>query len=137
LSLVQRIRSIDIQIVVYFKQQSGYATFRLNKKVTEEKWRDIWAKEGQNSPPDAIYFYESPPGGPNGVWGYFSLSPVPGSPYSKWTPDRDEAGESWGWTFQSEDWTVEISKCVELCLDSLNIDCFRPNVKQYIRYVQL
>jgi hypothetical protein len=65
------------------------------------------------------------------------LSPVPGSPYSKWTPDRDEAGESWGWTFQSEDWTVEISKCVELRLDSLNIDCFRPNIKQYIRYVQL
>jgi hypothetical protein len=123
--------------VVYFKQQSGYATFRLNKKVTEEKWRDIWAKDGQNSPPDAIYFYESPPGGPNGVWGYFSLSPVPGSPYAKWTPDRDEAGESWGWTFQSEDWTVEISKCVELRLDSLNIDCFRPNIKQYIRYVQL
>ncbi|KAJ6492910.1 hypothetical protein C8R47DRAFT_426308 [Mycena vitilis] len=129
----------NLILVVYFKQQSGYATFRLNKKVTADQWREIWAKDGIDPPPTSIYFYESSPGGPNGVWGYFSLSPTPGSPYSKWTPARDDTGEAWGWTFlvdiflapfysiqltrwQSEDWTVEISK---------------PNVKQYIRYVQL
>ncbi|KAK6993107.1 hypothetical protein R3P38DRAFT_117999 [Favolaschia claudopus] len=109
-------------LIVYFKQQSGYAMFRLNRKVDKAQWKDIWAKDGLTTPPDSIYFYESPPGGPTGVWGYFSLSPVPGSPYLKWTPDRDDAGEAWGWTYQSMDWTVEISK---------------PNIKQYIRYVQL
>ncbi|KAF7369797.1 hypothetical protein MVEN_00312200 [Mycena venus] len=112
----------NLILVVYFKQQSGYATFRLNRNLDAEQWRDIWTKEGLASPPDSIYFYESPPGGPTGVWGYFSLSPLPGTPFRKWTPDRDGAGEAWGWTFQSEDWTVEISK---------------PNIKQYIRYVQL
>ncbi|KAJ7353123.1 hypothetical protein DFH08DRAFT_855983 [Mycena albidolilacea] len=116
------VRASNLILVVYFKQQSGYATFRLNRKVNAEQWRDIWVKDGLESPPDAIYFYESPPGGTTGVWGYFSLSLLPGSPYSKWTPHRDDAGETWGWTFQSEDWTVEISK---------------PNIKQYIRYVQL
>ncbi|KAJ7756349.1 hypothetical protein B0H16DRAFT_1539642 [Mycena metata] len=116
------ISASNLILIVYFKQQSGYATFRLNRKVEEKEWREIWAKEGLQSPPGAIYFYESPPGGPTGVWGYFSLSPLPGSPHSKWTPDRDEAGENWGFTFHSDDWTVEISK---------------PNIKQYIRYVQL
>ncbi|KAJ7630106.1 hypothetical protein DFH06DRAFT_1480186 [Mycena polygramma] len=116
------ITASNLILVVYLKQHNGYATFRLNKKVTADQWRDIWAKDGIDPPPTSIYFYESPPGGPNGVWGYFSLSPTPGTPYPKWTPDRDDAGEAWGWTFQSEDWTVEISK---------------PNIKQYIRYVQL
>ncbi|KAJ6578790.1 hypothetical protein DFH09DRAFT_1148317 [Mycena vulgaris] len=112
----------NLILVVYFKQQSGYATFRLNKKADKDQWRDIWAREGFSSPPVFIYFYESPPGGPNGVWGYFSFSPVPGSPHASWTPECDDTGEAWGWTFQSEDWTIEISK---------------PNIKQYIRYVQL
>ncbi|KAJ7699296.1 hypothetical protein B0H17DRAFT_1196382 [Mycena rosella] len=112
----------NLILVVYFKQQSGHATFSLNKKVSAAQWYDIWAREGFTSPPEYIYFFESPPGGPNGVWGYFSFSPLPGTPHSRWTPERDDAGELWGWTFQSEDWTVEISK---------------PNVKQYIRYVQL
>ncbi|KAJ6463557.1 hypothetical protein C8R45DRAFT_523021 [Mycena sanguinolenta] len=117
------INASNLILIVYFKQQSGYAVFRLNRKVDSlDQWRDIWTKDGLDSPPEAIYFYESPPGGPTGVWGYFSLSDVPGSPYAKWTPDRDEAGEAWGWTFQSEVWTVEISK---------------PNIKQYIRYVRL
>ncbi|KAJ7457034.1 hypothetical protein FB451DRAFT_601064 [Mycena latifolia] len=112
----------NLILVVYFKQQSGHATFRLNKEVNPDQWRQVWAREGFASPPEFIYFYEAPPGGPNGVWGYFSFSPVPGTPHLRWTPEKDDAGEMWGWTFQSEDWTVEISK---------------PNVKQYIRYVQL
>ncbi|KAJ7153460.1 hypothetical protein C8R43DRAFT_1002045 [Mycena crocata] len=116
------INASNLILVVYFKQQSGYATFRLNKNVNSDQWREIWTTEGFASPPNQIYFYESPPGGPNGVWGYFSFSAAPGSPYLKWTPERDNAGEPWGWTFHSEDWTVEISK---------------PNIKQYIRYVQL
>ncbi|KAK7055534.1 hypothetical protein R3P38DRAFT_2847666 [Favolaschia claudopus] len=111
----------DLILVVYTKQQTGYAMFRLNKPVDDAKWKEIWAKDGE-SPPGSIYFYESPPGGPSGVWGYFSLSPSPGKPYLKWTPDRDDAGDAWGWTYQSEDWTIEISK---------------PKFKQYIRYVQL
>ncbi|KAJ6625986.1 hypothetical protein B0H10DRAFT_568334 [Mycena sp. CBHHK59/15] len=108
--------------VVYFKQQSGSATFRLNKAVNPQEWREIWVREGFDALPDAIHFYESPPGGLNGVWGYFSFSPVPGTPHRKWTPESDDDGETWGWTFQSDDWTVELSK---------------PNIKQYIRYVQL
>ncbi|KAJ7153462.1 hypothetical protein C8R43DRAFT_446718 [Mycena crocata] len=116
------ITASNLILVVYFKQQTGCATFALNKKVNSDQWRDMWTREGFASPPDEIYFYESPPGGLNGVWGYFSFESVPGSPYLKWTPERNDAGESWGWTFQSDDWTVEISK---------------PNVKQYVRYVQL
>lgn len=98
--------------VVYVKQQSGYATFRLNREVNAEGWCAAWAKEGLATVPQAIYFYESPPGGAKGVWGYFSFSPRPGNPHPNWTPDRDDAGESWGWTFVSEDWTIEISKFV-------------------------
>ncbi|KAJ7161062.1 hypothetical protein C8R46DRAFT_1106395 [Mycena filopes] len=110
-------------------------------KVDAEQWREIWTKEGLPSPPDAIYFYEAPPGGPNGVWGYFSLSAVPGRPYQKWTPERDEDGHEWGWTFLSEIWTVEISKCVIampiLCPRIFAEGVDRPNVKQYIRYCPL
>ncbi|KAJ6625981.1 hypothetical protein B0H10DRAFT_568119 [Mycena sp. CBHHK59/15] len=116
------ITASNLILVAYFKQQTGSATFRLNKEMDAKQWRELWGGEGCASPPEAIYFYESPPGGPNGVWGYFSFSPVPGSPHKKWTPERDDAGERWGWTFQCDHWTVEISK---------------PNIKQYIRYVQL
>jgi len=112
----------DLILVVYFKQQSGYATFRMNNEVDSNQWRAVWAREEFETVPEAIYFYESPPGGSNGVWGYFSFSATPGIPHRNWTPESDQAGESWGWTFVSEDWTIEISK---------------PNVKQYIRYVQL
>ncbi|KAF7307883.1 Arabinanase/levansucrase/invertase superfamily protein [Mycena kentingensis (nom. inval.)] len=117
------IRANNLILVVYFKQTSGYASLRLNHPVNSvEDWRTIWAVEGHSLPPEAVYFYESPPGGPTGVWGYFSFSPRPGEPHWRWTPVSDDAGEMWGWTYHSEDWTVEISK---------------PNIKQYIRYVQL
>lgn|ERR1700733_2188217 len=102
----------QILSVVYFKQQSGYATFRMNKQVEPDEWRAVWDREGFESVPESLYFYESPPGGPHGVWGYFSFSPTPGTPHRHWTPETDDAGESWGWTFVSEDWTVEISKYV-------------------------
>ncbi|KAJ7146205.1 hypothetical protein C8R44DRAFT_9413 [Mycena epipterygia] len=62
------ITASNLILVVYFKQQSGYATFRPNKNVNADQWRDIWAREGFPSPPDLIHFYEFPPGGPNGVW---------------------------------------------------------------------
>jgi hypothetical protein len=105
--------SIDMPCVVaFFKQQSGYATFRTNKQFTSDQWKDVWAREGFDSVPGAVYFYESPPGGCNGVWGYFSFSPTPGTPHVNWTPKKDDEGESWGWTFVSEDFTVEISKYV-------------------------
>jgi hypothetical protein len=122
-------------------QQSGKAIFRINKEVNDDQWRAVWAREGFDIVPDMIYFYESPPGGSNGVWGYFSFCPTPGTPHRNWTPERDDAGELWGWTFVSEDWTIEISKFV--CLESSFSSSFgfntshRPNVKQYIRYVQL
>src|ERR1700685_3624123 len=93
-------------------QQSGKAVFRINKEVNDEQWRAVWAREGFDTVPEMIYFYESPPGGSNGVWGYFSFSPTPGTPHRNWTPERDDAGESWGWTFVSEDWTIDISKFV-------------------------
>jgi hypothetical protein len=95
---------------VYLLQQSGYASFGTNKKFDPDQWRALWHSEGFDEVPDAVYFYESPPGGSKGIWGYFSFSPTPGSPYHHWTPETDDAGESWGWTFVSEDWTVEISK---------------------------
>ncbi|KAJ7658478.1 hypothetical protein B0H17DRAFT_1145578 [Mycena rosella] len=47
-------------IVVYFKQQSGYTTFRLNKKVDAGQWHNIWKQEGLLTPPQCIYFHESP-----------------------------------------------------------------------------
>ncbi|KAJ7054698.1 hypothetical protein C8F01DRAFT_1162617 [Mycena amicta] len=107
----------DLILVVYFKQQSGYATFRLNKPIASvDQWRQIWLREGLPVPPEVIYFYEQPPGGAEGVWGYFSFSPQPGTPHFRWTPEQDDAGQIWGWTFQSEDWTVEISKLVPAIL---------------------
>jgi len=84
----------------------------MNKAVELDEWRAVWNREGFENIPEFLYFYESPPGGPNGVWGYFSFSPTPGNPHRHWTPETDDAGESWGWTFVSEDWTVEISKYV-------------------------
>lgn len=86
----------------------------MNKKdrVDPDQWRAVRAREGFDTVPEALYFYESPPGGSDGVWGYFSFSPVPGIPHRNWTPEQDGEGESWGWTFVSEDWTVEISKFV-------------------------
>jgi len=85
----------------------------------------VWAREGFNAVPEIIYFYKSPPGSSNGVWGYFSFSLTPGTPHRNWAPERDDAGESWGWTFVSEDWTVEISKFI--CLESLFLSSFRLN----------
>ena len=108
--------NIDKSSVVYFKQQSGYTTFRMNKKVEPHQWGDLWVREGFQNVPECLYFYESPPGGENGVWGYFSFSPIPGTPHQPWTPETDNVGEPWGWTFVSEDWTVEISKFISLAL---------------------
>ena len=102
-------------------QQSGKAAFRMNKKVSADQWRAVWAREGFDAVPEALYFYESPPGDSNGTWGYFSFSPTPGSPHRNWTPERDDAGESWGWSFVSEDWTVGISKFVSL-MSSFPVD---------------
>ncbi|KIM76227.1 hypothetical protein PILCRDRAFT_826596 [Piloderma croceum F 1598] len=85
----------------------------MNKQVGPDEWRAVWNREGFESVPEFLYFYESPPGdpgGPNGIWDYFSFSPASGTPHRHWTPETDDAGESWGWTFVSEDWTVEISK---------------------------
>ncbi|KAF7373634.1 hypothetical protein MSAN_00573800 [Mycena sanguinolenta] len=66
------ISASNLILIVYFKQQSGYAVFRSNRKIdSSDQWQDIWAKEGLDSPPEAIYFYECPPGGPTGVWGVF------------------------------------------------------------------
>lgn len=101
-------------LVVYFKQQSGYATFRLNNQLDNRQWSAVWAEEGLDAVPEAVYFYESPPGGSDGVWGYFSFSPTPGNPHINWTPKSDDEGESWGWTLVSKNWTVEISKYVRL-----------------------
>lgn len=98
--------------MVYFKQQSGSATFRLNNQLDNNQWRAVWAEEGFDEVPDSVYFYESPPGGRNGVWGYFSFSPTPGHPHANWTPKSDDEGESWGWTLVSQNWTVEITKYV-------------------------
>ena len=88
----------------------------MNQKVEPHQWGDLWAREGFENVPECLYFYESPPGGKNGVWGYFSFSPTPGTPHRHWTPETDDAGEQWGWTFVSKDWTVEISKSVFLVL---------------------
>jgi hypothetical protein len=96
---------------VYEKQQSGYATFRTNGQYDSTQWQAVWEKEGfKEGAPDAIYFYETPPGEPGGVWGYFSFFPTPGAPHQNWTPRGDDEGEAWGWTFVSQHWTVEISK---------------------------
>jgi len=93
----------------------------MNKQVEPDEWRAVWYREGFESVPESLYFYESPPGGPNGVWGYFSFSPIPGTPHRHWTPETDDAGELWGWTFVSEDWTVEISKYVFWSRDYLRV----------------
>jgi hypothetical protein len=98
--------------VAFYKQQSGFAAFRTNKRLSLDQWKDVWIREGLDSIPEAIYFYESPPGGSDGVWGYFSFSPIPGTPHPNWTPKRDDEGEQFGWTFVSEDFTVGISKYV-------------------------
>jgi hypothetical protein len=91
----------------------------MNKKVDHNQWQAVWAREGFDTIPEVLYFYESAPGGNGGVWGYFSFSPIPGTPHSNWTPEQDDAGELWGWTFVSEDWTIEISKLVSFKLSSL------------------
>lgn len=125
--------------MVYYKQQSGYATLRANKPLDPGQWKEAWAREGLDSIPEEIYFYESSPGGSDGVWGYFSFWPNPGKPHPSWTPKRDNEGEPWGWTFVSEDFTVEISKYVPSTTMGLTISWLfaRPSIKQYIRYVQL
>ena len=97
---------------------------------------------GVDAVPKMIYLCETPPGGRNGVWGYFSFWPIPDTSHRNWTPERDDAGELWGWTFVSEDWTVDISKLVSLPEPSFPIisglNAFhRSNIKQYIQYVQL
>jgi hypothetical protein len=48
-------------------QQFGKAVFRINKDVNDDQWRAGWAREGFDTVPEMIYFYESPPGGSSGV----------------------------------------------------------------------